>query len=407
MRKLLRGAFVIGRRDFSATVLSKTFLFFLLGPLLPLLFGAIFAGIGATVAQSRERPVVAVIASDADFARLAAARERLTEAIQAEGVVRLAQFDPEPDLAAQRERLLASRDPPVQAVLSDLSSTPRLVGAVRPDGTTAGQLNLILADAAARPAAPRGVAVTSTESSSGSRSRDQAATAQIGQMVLFFLTLLLSTMLLSQMVEEKSNKIIEVVAAAVPIESLFIGKLFAMAAASLLGLIVWTAAGAGVIASLKDLTTLPQPATGWLVFLVLGAIYFATNYLLYGAVFLTIGAQASTVREVQTLSMPVTFAQIVIFAFAATAVGSPGSPTALAAEVFPLSSPLAMVGRAAQEPAIWPHVAAIAWQLLWIGVILRLGAALFRKTVLKSGPRTRWWRRTSGRPARQPDPARP
>ncbi len=67
-------------------------------------------------------------------------------------------------------------------------------------------------------------------------------------------------------------------------------------------------AGAGVIASLKagGLATLPQPAVGWPAFLALAVVYFAMNYLLLGAVFLTIGAQASTVREVQTLSMPVT-----------------------------------------------------------------------------------------------------
>ena len=394
MRKLLRGAFVIARRDFSATVLSKTFLFFLLGPLLPLLFGAIFGGIGATVAQSRERPVVAVIASEAQFMRLSAARERLTEAIDADRVVRLARFDPEPDLGAQRKRLLASGDPPVQAVLSDIRGQPHLIGSVKRDGTTAGQLKLILANAFAD-AAPVSIAVTSTQSSSGSRSRDQGLTGQFAQMILFFLTLLLSTMLLSQMVEEKSNKIIEVVAAAVPIESLFIGKLFAMAAASLLGLLVWSAAGAGVIAAFKGLdglAALPPPAIGWTAFLVLAAVYFAMNYLLFGAVFLTIGAQAATVREVQTLSMPVTFGQVIIFAFAAAAVGAPGSGIALAAEIFPLSSPLAMIARAAQQPALAPHIVAIAWQILWVAVILRLGAALFRKTVLKSGPRTRWWR---------------
>ena len=60
-------------------------------------------------------------------------------------------------------------------------------------------------------------------------------TGQIGQMLLFFLTLLLSGMVMSQLIEEKSNKIIEVIAAAVPIDSLFIGKLFAMLAASIAG----------------------------------------------------------------------------------------------------------------------------------------------------------------------------
>ena len=42
MMRLLRSAFVIARRDFAATVLSKTFIFFLLGPLFPLLLGGVF-----------------------------------------------------------------------------------------------------------------------------------------------------------------------------------------------------------------------------------------------------------------------------------------------------------------------------------------------------------------------------
>jgi ABC-2 type transport system permease protein len=37
-------------------------------------------------------------------------------------------------------------------------------------------------------------------------------------------------------------------------------------------------------------------------------------------------------------------------------------------------------------------VAALVWQTLWVVFILRIGARLFRKTVLKSGPRARWWR---------------
>ena len=63
-------------------------------------------------------------------------------------------------------------------------------------------------------------------------------------MILFFLTLLLAGMLLSQLIEEKSNKIIEVIAAAVPIDAMFVGKLFAMLAASIVGIVVWIGAGA-------------------------------------------------------------------------------------------------------------------------------------------------------------------
>src|SRR3954471_12321933 len=314
MIRLIRSAFVIARRDFTATVLSKTFLFFLLGPLFPLLFGGVFGGIGAHVASEREKPVVAVVATPAEFAPVSASRNRLAQAIDEDNVVRLALYAPEPGRSAQLKRLLATTRPPVQAVLPDPLRSPHLTGAVDPDGSTVRQLQLILADSEAAPRAPPSVAVTETHATSGSLSKDQAATGQVGQLVLFFLTLLLSTMLLSQLIEEKSNKIIEVIAAAVPIDALFVGKLFAMLAASVIGIIVWISAGALLIQFVKHggVATLPPPAVGWPSFLVLTIVYFGMNYLLLGAAFLTIGAQASTAREVQTLSMPVTFGQMLL-----------------------------------------------------------------------------------------------
>ena len=42
--------------------------------------------------------------------------------------------------------------------------------------------------------------------------------------------------------------------------------------------------------------------------------------------------------------------------------------------------------RAAQDPALWPHAAAIAWQGLSVVVLVRAGALLFRRRVMKSGP---------------------
>jgi ABC-2 type transport system permease protein len=120
------------------------------------------------------------------------------------------------------------------------------------------------------------------------------------------------------------------------------------------------------------------------------------NYLLLGSVFLSIGAQASTAREVQILSMPATIAQVLIFGFAALAIGAPNATIALAGAIFPLSSPLVMLARAAEEPDLWPHMLAIAWQVLWVGMIVMVSARLFRRTVLKSGPvRRSWWRRAA------------
>src|SRR5439155_22748499 len=80
MMRFIRSAFVIARRDFSATVLSKTFIFFLLAPLFPLLFGGVFSSISARVAAQNQRPVIAVIAPKSEFEELVGARDEMARA---------------------------------------------------------------------------------------------------------------------------------------------------------------------------------------------------------------------------------------------------------------------------------------------------------------------------------------
>jgi ABC-2 type transport system permease protein len=103
----------------------------------------------------------------------------------------------------------------------------------------------------------------------------------------------------------------------------------------------------------------------------LAVIYFAMNYLLLGSVFLSIGAQASTAREVQILSMPATIAQVLIFGFAAFAVGAPNSDYRAGRRVFPLSSPLVMLARGRDGRSFgrtcWQS---LLWQALWVGLIV-------------------------------------
>ncbi|HET7317341.1 MAG TPA: ABC transporter permease [Sphingomicrobium sp.] len=398
MNRILRSSWVIARRDFTATVLSKAFIFFLIGPLFPVLLGGMFGGIGARVATQTDHHRVAVIGPRAEFVRLISARDKLAGALGERDVVDLVTFAPRADVELQQRDLLRSKTPTFVAVLTGGLKQPHLSGAIEPDGTTAGQMRLILNLARAPEGRAPQLVVTHTERSTGSVTRSRAITAQAGQMLLFFLTIILAGMTLSQLIEEKSNKVIEVLAAAVPIESIFLGKLFAMLATSVVGIAVWASAAAVIVAMLTagGGVGLPPPAVGTTPFVVLAMIYFAMNYLLLGSVFLSIGAQATTAREVQTMSMPVTFGQVLIFGFASLAVGTVNSPIAIVGAVFPLSSPLVMLARAAERPELWLHVVAILWQALWVGLIVMLSARLFRRTVLKSGPkRRRWWRRAA------------
>ena len=373
---------VIAQRDFRAILFSRAFLFFLLGPLFPIIIGVLAGGIGGQVQRDANTRLVAVAMSEADTQALIAARARLAPQI-GRALPELAMAD----AGTAPEVILREPGKNYVAVDGGTLAAPELTAPQPAIDYWSGPVAMLAAEAgtrqvAAYPAvAPRPVA-TSIAAQRGDRIR----TAQAGQLLLFLLMMLLAGMVLSNLVEEKANKVIEVLAAAVPMDAVFLGKLVAMLGVSLVGIAVWAAVGSAIaLLAGNALPQLPAPALGWPLFLALGLVYFAMGYLLLGSLFLTIGGLATTVREVQTLSMPVTMAQLLVFFLAASSITRPGSPMELFAAAFPLSSPFAMLARAAQSDALWPHALALGWQALCVLLFVRFGAQIFRRRVMKSG----------------------
>ena len=394
MSEILRAALVIARRDFSAVIFSKTFILFLLGPLFPVVIGMAFGGLGEKITSEGLRPTVGVAMPAAEAGRVQRAYRALARRIGAENLPRLRrapQVDP--------RVLLARPDARFIAVLSGTVERPVLTGKAGDLSWLEGDINLIASAALAGGRLPDvHVAKQLVTASAGAEAQSRLLTGRAAQVLIFLLTMLLAGMVLSNLVEEKTNKVIEILAAAVPIDAVFLGKLIAMLGMSFVGICFWgSGAVAGVMLFAGPSMTPPTPAVGWPLFLLLGAIYFTMAYTLLGSLFLGIGAQAATVREVQTLNMPVTMAQMGVFFFATYAVDHMGSLPEIAAAIFPFSSPFTMIARAAQDGALWPHLLAIAWQGAWVAVIIRLGVWLFRRHVLKSGqaPRRGLFRRRS------------
>ncbi|TMM48305.1 ABC transporter permease [Qipengyuania marisflavi] len=379
---LFAAARVVARRDFHAILFSRAFFFFLLGPLFPVLVGAMAGGIGGQVQREAAVNTLALAMAPADNAAMLRARERLAP--------QLGQGLPTLTPAEQQiapEEILKLTGENYAAVISGTLTAPVLTGPEGPIAYWSGPVALLAANAAAdTPAAYPAVTRSPTATSVAAARSDRIRTAQAGQLLLFLLMMLLAGMVLSNLVEEKANKVIEVLAAAIPMDAVFFGKLFAMLGVSFVGIAVWGSFAALIIALGGDaLPSLPTPALGWPLFIALGIVYFAMGYLLLGSLFLTIGGMAATVREVQTLSMPITMMQLLVFFLAAYAITQPGSLLELAAATFPLSSPFAMLARAAQFESLWPHALAIAWQALCVLLFVRFGAALFRRRVMKSG----------------------
>lgn len=385
----LAAAFVIARRDFTAILFSRSFFFFLLGPLFPILVGGLAGGIGKEVQSNAARPELGVAMSAADATALLAARQRLEPQLGGAVPILVVVREVQPGEVFDARAAMQDKRTNLAAVLTGSLDRPQLAGPEERIAAWRGPVAVLAAEAARAGAtdypavdlAPLKLATTADEA------RSRTMTAQLGQTVLFLLTMLLAGMVLSNLVEEKGNKIIEVLAAAIPMDAVFLGKLFAMLAVSFVGISVWAAAGSAIwFAAGNDLGQYPSPAVGWPMFFVLGTAYFAMGYLLLGSLFLAIGSMAATVREVQTLSMPVTMLQLLNFFFASWAMAKPGTVVELAAMIVPFSSPFAMLARAAQNESLLPHLLALGWQMICVAIFVRLGASLFRRWVMKSGP---------------------
>ncbi|MDF7773747.1 ABC transporter permease [Sphingomonas sp. AOB5] len=407
-RRAVRQTLTIARRDFTATVFTPTFLLFLLAPLIMLSFGLV-GGMGAnSVSNSGEaKQRMVVIAPATQAAALTEIDKQMRLLFPAAARPQLLVQAPHGDTSRQARAMFDRDDFEASAVMFGPLEKPKILRGTNSwrEAAYLGQL----AEQTLRAEKAGGTARLSTPdidvvTRGGASSSGKSQAAFFSVFGIFFLTLLLAGQAVGTMAEERSNKVIEILAAAIPLESVFLGKLIGMFGVALLFLAFWgTLIGNGaqllppeILRGFADI----GPAVGGPMFTLLFIAYFTMSYMLLGAVFLSVGALASTQREIQMLSLPITILQVGMFAFASFGAANPDSWSTIASEIFPLSSPMAMAGRAANSPELWPHALALVWQLLWVGITVTIGARVFRRGVLKSGnaPLKLFGRKKTARP---------
>lgn len=389
MSRFLAQVMVIARRDFTATVLTPAFLVFLMMPVFMFAMASV-GGLGASqlATNAASNAEIVAILGGRDAARLEDADTAMRKAYRSAELKIVA---PERDPAAQARALMADKKRDVYAVLygplerPTILRTPESVGSAPYLAELAEQVlrdrraNLAPGERLSRPE------IADVARAAPSKGNQQGS-GFAAVFVLFLLTILLAGQAVSMMAEEKGNKVIEILAAAVSLEAAFLGKLIGMFGAALLFIAFWGAIGGGALLfGAKTAVVTAAPAVGWAAFVLLCAAYFSMAYMLLAGIFLGVGAQAATVREIQLLSLPITIFQVAMFGLSSAAASQPDGWVATAAQVFPFSSPFAMAARGATDPALWPHFLALAWQLIWVALVVIVGARMFRRGVLKSG----------------------
>jgi ABC-type Na+ efflux pump permease subunit len=200
--------------------------------------------------------------------------------------------------------------------------------------------------------------------------------------------------LLTQTVEEKSNRVVEVLLSAVSPMELMAGKILGQMGVSMLVLGLYIGMGLFMLVSFAMFGLL-DPLL--LVYLVL---FFLISYLLFAAIFAAIGAAVNEMREAQSLMTPVMLALMAPWLFASVIGREPNSTFSIAMSFIPPVNTFAMMIRLATNtpPPTWQVLLtlvvgiAAAWVATWFAAkVFKVGLLMHGKAP-DFGTLVRWAR---------------
>ena len=196
-----------------------------------------------------------------------------------------------------------------------------------------------------------------------------------------------SSYLMTALVEEKENRVMEILATSIKPWALMAGKILGLGLLGLLQITVWllVVVGAFLLArsQIAAIVSLSVP-TGVLVVAVL---MFIPSYLLVAASLSTVGAAVSAVQEGQQLSGVVSILMIAPVWFLPAIIRAPNGLLATATSIFPFTAPIVMMQRVAltdvpawQIGLSFAVVSLSAIGMMWVaGKVMRFGMLRYGK----------------------------
>jgi ABC-2 type transport system permease protein len=204
--------------------------------------------------------------------------------------------------------------------------------------------------------------------------------------ILFMVLINYGQMIMRGVLEEKTNRISELLISSARSTQIFYGKLLGIGLAGMTQVALWIVLGAilvsrfsGMIdaAILSFLT--PEIAIYFVIFFILGFFIYAIPYAF-------IGAAVNTDQEAQQFASVLSVVIIVPYLLGISAIQNPNSTLTLAASLFPLFTPILMFMRITTAlPPLWQIFTSIGLCVLTIWGLAWLGAKIFRVGMLMYG----------------------
>ncbi len=235
--------------------------------------------------------------------------------------------------------------------------------------------------------------------------------------IMYMLVFMNGSMVMRSVMEEKTNRIVEVVISSVKPFELMMGKILGVGVIGIVQFLSWAILlplivflGGLIFGFQTDMDTLEgMNAAGtmspedmeymvyqfmkevdkvpWFKIISLFILFFIGGYMIYSSLFAAVGsAVGDDMQDSQSLVLPITIPVVMAFYIMITALRVPDSSLAVWSSIFPLFSPIVMPARLAFDPPWWQIILSLVLLavtvigLVWVsGRIYRVGILMYGK----------------------------
>ena len=202
---------------------------------------------------------------------------------------------------------------------------------------------------------------------------------------LLYVTLVIYGQLVAQgVVEEKANRIIEILLATVRPRQLLLGKVIGI---GLVGMVQLILLGVTALIAVSRTQAITVPDVG--VTAVLGGLlWFVLGFVLYALLYAAAGSMVSRQEDIASVTTPLTFVVVGTYLVFFWVTANPTNPLAVALSVIPPFAVVLMPARIATgDAALWQFLLAVVLTLLEIAAMNWLAARIYANSVLRIGTR--------------------
>jgi ABC-2 type transport system permease protein len=227
-------------------------------------------------------------------------------------------------------------------------------------------------------------------------------------LLIYMILLIYGSQVMMGVMEEKTNRIAEVIVSSVKPFQMMLGKILGIGLVALTQFFLWIAfvviiynagkfsgAGGGMANQMVGSMQSIFSSVNVPLILFCFGFYFLAGFFFYASLYGAIGSAVNEdMREAQSLSFPITMLVIISIAMMSTAVANPTSPIAVWASIIPFSSPIVMMARipfGVPNTVPWWQLG-LSMALLILGFIFTVWFAgkIYRTGILMYGKKPSW-----------------